>query len=162
MRKIVRSLILAFVFLSAPLRAQEEIVQSLPDNLKKPLAAFLSATGWQNGEKLAGSTKYWLLTDQIFLLRVADPSTCDSEGDLCLTIIGGMRNGGFVSEAVFYAGGEVKAANNSFALGGADGPSLFFVRFFGKKQSVIAMPAPTGWIVIPTGTIDDFKGPKKN
>lgn len=159
MQKLLRKLLTALSLLLAfpiPAAAQE----AAPDHLKKPLATFLSATGWKNADSLAASARYWPLTEQIFLLRIAAPSTCDKDEDLCLTIIGRLQSGGFVAEAVFYAGGDVQTANNAFALGGADGPSLFFVRLYGKKQGVTAMPAPTGWIVIPSATLDDFKGSK--
>lgn len=160
---IFRIFLAAFILQSAlaiPLRAQE--ATAVPDHVKKPLAAFLAATGWQNTDALTASAKYWQLTEPIFVIRVIDKTTCDADEDLCLTIVGGLRNGGFVSEAVFYAGARLETANNAFALGGNDGPSLFFIRFYGKKQNLTAMPAPTGWIVIPSASLDDFKGPKKN
>ena len=141
-------------------RAQDEIVSALPDSLHKPLAAFLAATGWKDADKLTASTRYWQLTEQVFLVRVTGKTTCDANEDLCLTIIGRTQNGGLIAETVFYAGARLEAANNSFALGGKDGPSLFFVRLYGKTQNVTAIPAPTGWIVIPSAALDDFKGPK--
>jgi hypothetical protein len=160
-RTIYALIVLAFSCAAiSPLHALE-FVRPLPDHVKKPLGAFLAASGWKSAERLVSAAKYSQLTEQLFLIRVADPAACDSDGDLCLTIIGSTRSGGFVSEVVFYAGAKFEAANNSFPLGGKEGPSLFFVRFYGKKQGVTAMPAPTGWIVIPTGTINDFKGPTK-
>lgn len=159
MRKTIYVLIMfAFSYAAiSPLHAQE-FVQPLPDHVKKPLDAFLAASGWKSTERLVSAAKYSQLTEQLLLIRVADPATCDADEDLCLTIIGSTRSGGFVSEAVFYAGVRFEAANNSFSLGGKEGPSLFFVRFYGKKQGVTAMPAPTGWIVIPSAALDDFKG----
>lgn len=163
MRNLFRILAVALALQGAfaiNARAQEEIVRTLPDSLHRPLAAFLAATGWKDTDKLAASTRYWQLTEQIFVIRVTDKTTCDMSEDLCLTIIGRTQNGGLIAETVFYAGGRLEAANNSFALGGADGPSLFFVRLYGKTQNVTAFPAPTGWIVIPSTALDDFKGPK--
>jgi hypothetical protein len=153
----LRAFLIILTLLSS-FRAHAQEAVSLPDHVKKPLTAFLSATGWKNAEQLAEATRYWQLTDLIFVIRVAGKSTCDMQKDLCLTIIGSLRNSGFVAESVFYAGGKVEASNSAYALGGSDGPSLFFVRFYGKKQNLTAMPAPTGWIVIPSAALDDFKG----
>lgn len=163
MRKLFRILVLSLALqgaCTASLRAQDEISQSIPEEVKKPLAAFLAASGWKDTDALAASSRYTRLTEQLFLIRVAAKTTCDTDEDLCLTIVGRLQNGGFIAETVFYAGMQLEAAANSFALGGTDGPSLFFVRLYGKKQNVTAFPAPTGWIVIPSGNLDDFRGPK--
>lgn len=122
----------------------------LPDHLRKPLATFLEATGWQEGERLASAARHWLILDHVFLLRVIDATTCDERNDLCLTIVGSLRNGGFVSEAVFFAGGKVQFFPDSRALVTRDGPVLFQIRFLGKTQSVSIYPAPTGWIIFPS------------
>lgn len=162
MRKLLRILVLSLALqgaFAASARAQDEIAQRVPEEVKKPLAAFLTATGWKDAETLAASSRYAQLTVQVFLIRVAAKTTCDSGEDLCLTIIGRLQNGGFVAETAFYAGARLEAAANSFTLGGSNGPSLFFLRLYGKKQNVTALPAPTGWIVIPSGALDDFKGP---
>lgn len=134
----------------------EDISGTLPDNLRKPLAAFLEATGWKESERLASMTRYWQILDQVFLLRVTDPATCDGQKDLCLTIVGSLRNGGFVSEAVFFAGGKVQILPNAHPITTSDGPILFQIRFFGRKQVVSIFPAPTGWIILPS-PVEDSK-----
>lgn len=162
MRKLLRIFLVSFVLqgaCAASLRAQDEIAQRVPEEVKKPLAAFLTASGWKDTDALAASARYAPLTEQLFLVRVPGRTTCDANQDLCLTIIGRLQNGGFIAETVFYAGARLEAAANSFALGGSNGPSLFFIRLYGKKQNVTALPAPTGWIVIPSGALDDFNGP---
>lgn len=162
MRNLFRILVLSLALqgaCAASLRAQDEIAQRVPNEVKKPLAAFLTASGWKDADTLAASSRYARLTEQLSLIRVATKTTCDTDEDLCLTIVGRLQNGGFVTETVFYAGARLEAAANSFALGGSNGPSLFFIRLYGKKQNVTAFPAPTGWIVIPSGALDDFKGP---
>jgi hypothetical protein len=129
--------------------AAEEFGSALSDNLRKPLEAFLFATGWSNAEKLVHAAKSWQVLDHVILIRIADPSTCDYDGDLCLTIIGSLRSGGFVSEAVFFAGGTVRFPDNARPLLGKEGPTLFRIGFVGRKQTVNAFPAPTGWIIVP-------------
>jgi hypothetical protein len=128
----------------------EDSSGALPENIRKPLATFLEATGWKEGERLASSTRYWPILDHVFLLRVIDAATCDAQKDLCLTIVGSLRNGGFVSEAVFFAGGKVQIFPDPRPLFTRDGPVLFQIRFLGKKQSVSIFPAPTGWIILPS------------
>ncbi len=161
MGKLIRTALAATLLVASalPVEAQRKIAEPLPEHARKPLAAFLSASGWKNADALVARAQQARLTEQIFLVRVPDETTCDPDQDLCLTVIGSLRNGGFVAEAVFYAGASFEAPNNAFAFGGKEGPSLFFVRFTGKSHSVIAAPAPTGWIVIPSGDIDRFKGP---
>lgn len=134
----------------------QDISGALPDNLRKPLAAFLEATGWKEGERLASTTRYWQILDQVFLLRVTAAATCDEQKDLCLTIVGSLRNGGFVSEAVFFAGSKVQILPNAHPIITRDGPILFQIRFFGRKQGVSIFPAPTGWIILPS-PIEDQK-----
>src|SRR5690242_805269 len=122
MRKLLRILVLSLALqgaFAASARAQDEIAQRVPEEVKKPLAAFLTATGWKDAETLAASSRYAQLTEQVFLIRVAGKTTCDADEDLCLTIIGRLQNGGFVAETVFYAGARLEAAANSFALGGS-------------------------------------------
>lgn len=128
----------------------EDSGSALPDHLRKPLATFLAATGWKEGERLASSARHWLILDHVFLLRVIDAATCDAQQDLCLTIVGSLRNGGFVSEAVFFAGGKVQFFPEARPLVTNDSPTLFQIRFLGRKQSVSIFPAPTGWIILPS------------
>lgn len=127
----------------------QDISGALPDNLRKPLATFLEATGWKNGSLLASSTRHWQIMDHVFLLRVVDEATCDEHKDLCLTIVGSLRNGGFVSEAVFFAGSKVELFPHAHPIITKDGPVLFRISFFGRKQAVTILPAPTGWIILP-------------
>jgi hypothetical protein len=133
-------------------RPAHEFGSALSDSLRKPLEAFLFATGWSNAGKLVHVAKFWQVLDHVILIRIADPSTCDDDGDLCLTIIGSLRSGGFVSEAVFFAGGRVRFPDNAQPLLGKEGPTLFRIRFIGRKQIVNAFPAPTGWIIVPAPT----------
>ncbi|MGE0338575.1 MAG: hypothetical protein AB7O79_01725 [Xanthobacteraceae bacterium] len=128
----------------------EDSGSALPDHLRKPLATFLAATGWKEGERLASSARHWLILDHVFLLRVVDAATCDAQQDLCLTIVGSLRNGGFVSEAVFFAGGMVRFYSDPRPLTTNDGPVLFRVSFIGRTQEVSIFPAPTGWIILPS------------
>jgi hypothetical protein len=134
----------------------EEISPALAENLRKPLEAFLFATGWSNAGKLVHAAKSWQVLDHIILIRIADPSTCGEDADLCLTIIGSLRSGGFVSEAVFLAGGEIRFPDNPRPLLGKEGPMLFHIGFIGRKQIVNAFPAPTGWIIVP-GPVEEAR-----
>lgn len=155
MRKLAQIFVtLLLVSFATPATAQqlppEEFgVSPLADNLRKPVEAFLFATGWRNADKLIDAARSWQVLDQVVLIRIVHETTCDKDKDLCLTIIGSLRNGGFVSEAVFFAGGKVQFSDSADRLLSEDGPALFRISFFGKRQGVKVFPAPTGWIIVP-------------
>lgn len=151
LRTLMIALMLLFAASASAQQAEPEEFGAAPlaDNLRKPVEAFLLATGWRNAGTLIEAAKSWRVLENVVLVRIAHETTCDTDKDICLTIIGSLRNGGFVSEAVFFAGGKVQFADSADPLISKDGPTLFRITFHGKKQRVNAFPAPTGWIILP-------------
>jgi hypothetical protein len=142
---------LSFVFSANPALCQdselEPIDAPLPDAVRAPFAQFLRNLGADDPEllieKARGRSILSVWHSPSFLVRIEDTQLCSE--DLCLTVIGHVVEGEFRSDAMFSAGNQFTASDQSVQLFGFQTVPRWLV---GDKMTMTLLETPKGWILV--------------
>lgn len=137
---------------SAQMQKPQPIDTPITREWRDPFAGFLRGMGIENPVGLLDKT-FMLsigLIDRSAALRVEHAATCFE--DQCLTVIGKIADGRFVSEVMFVAGKRYTHGDHGINLFGRPAIPGFFV---GDAIIVTVYETTQGWLLVPGATPKD-------
>ncbi len=125
----------------------------VPEEWRGPLAHFLGELGVtdiQSTINASRAAKYPRINEAagpiLIFFRIVHPYACNSAENVCLTVIGSIKDGIFKPEVMFYAGEKINVGDVAPRIIGA---KSFPVFFHGKTSAVGVVETTKGFLVIP-------------
>lgn len=125
----------------------------VPEKWREPFARLLSELGVVDVESTISASKAKDYPQPNFeagpakvVFRVVHPNACLPELDECMTFIGHIDGGVFISEAIFYAGDKTNTGDISPRILGVQSSKP--VRFFSKASVVIVVKTAKGMLIV--------------
>jgi hypothetical protein len=126
----------------------EPLSKPVPEKLRAPLVQFLRDAGVPDPDGYVASAKAATLGGQpeVIAFRLEAAATCHD--DICLTIIGSIKDGSIGSQAMFFAPKTVTQGDPALAFLGSNGRAVVFSDIRHPGHAVSALQTSKGWIIL--------------